>query len=216
MKVCITCLRPFNWRKKWEKCWEEVTTCSSSCNRQRRLLHKSEKWEDSVLKGLSAAGKESREDQYNVDSLQIDALNDRSTDEAALSYAQSEKETSGTTASGEADHEQGSEVVPVTNILTTWTLREKKGALDANCSESGKSKSMKCSKKRGSKDGSKPCDICGTEVDILIRCRTDSSRIWRMVCTDSCWKQVSGGVTDGDDAHPYYQYGGLWKNRRKV
>ena len=25
---------------------------------------------------------------------------------------------------------------------------------------------------------------------------------------------LSGGVVDGDDKHPYYRYGGLWKNRR--
>jgi len=35
-KICVTCNRPFSWRKKWEKCWEDVTTCSKSCNRKRR------------------------------------------------------------------------------------------------------------------------------------------------------------------------------------
>ena len=35
-KICVTCKRPFNWRKKWEKCWDEVTTCSKSCNAARR------------------------------------------------------------------------------------------------------------------------------------------------------------------------------------
>lgn len=35
-KVCVTCGRPFTWRKKWEDCWDEVTTCSKSCNRKRR------------------------------------------------------------------------------------------------------------------------------------------------------------------------------------
>lgn len=63
--------------------------------------------------------------------------------------------------------------------------------------------------------GSKQCDKCRVFVDKLIRCRIDASRQWRMIC-DGCWPSVSGGVTDGDDAHPYYQYGGLWKNRRKV
>ena len=36
----------------------------------------------------------------------------------------------------------------------------------------------------------------------------------KMVC-GKCWNSVSGGVVDGDTAHPYYKYGGLWKNRRK-
>ena len=35
-KVCLSCDRPFTWRKKWERCWDEVTTCSKSCNVKRR------------------------------------------------------------------------------------------------------------------------------------------------------------------------------------
>ena len=35
-KVCVVCDRPFTWRKKWERCWDEVTTCSKSCNAARR------------------------------------------------------------------------------------------------------------------------------------------------------------------------------------
>ena len=35
-KVCIACNRPFTWRKKWERCWDEVKTCSKSCNAKRR------------------------------------------------------------------------------------------------------------------------------------------------------------------------------------
>ncbi|NBR48007.1 DUF2256 domain-containing protein, partial [bacterium] len=23
-KICVVCARPFAWRKKWERCWEEV------------------------------------------------------------------------------------------------------------------------------------------------------------------------------------------------
>jgi hypothetical protein len=60
--------------------------------------------------------------------------------------------------------------------------------------------------------GDKACDICSHEVAMLIRCRTDESGQWRMVC-GGCWKGVSGGVTDGDAAHPYYTYGGVWKNK---
>lgn len=35
-KICVVCNRPFNWRKKWERCWDEVTCCSKSCNAKRR------------------------------------------------------------------------------------------------------------------------------------------------------------------------------------
>jgi hypothetical protein len=61
--------------------------------------------------------------------------------------------------------------------------------------------------------GRKPCDICNKSVNVLIRCTYDSSEKWGMVC-GSCWRDVSGGVVDGDEAHPFYRYGGLWKNRR--
>jgi hypothetical protein len=35
-KICVVCGRPFTWRKKWERCWDEVTCCSKSCNAKRR------------------------------------------------------------------------------------------------------------------------------------------------------------------------------------
>ena len=37
-KICVTCERPFTWRKKWENCWSDVTTCSKSCNGKRKKL----------------------------------------------------------------------------------------------------------------------------------------------------------------------------------
>ncbi|WP_456243414.1 DUF2256 domain-containing protein [Undibacterium hunanense] len=30
-KLCQTCGLPFNWRKKWEKVWDEVKYCSQRC-----------------------------------------------------------------------------------------------------------------------------------------------------------------------------------------
>jgi hypothetical protein len=30
-KVCETCGRPFTWRKKWERDWEQVRYCSDRC-----------------------------------------------------------------------------------------------------------------------------------------------------------------------------------------
>lgn len=59
--------------------------------------------------------------------------------------------------------------------------------------------------------GKKACDVCGDKKDLLIRCQTDERRTWRMVC-GKCWVSVSGGVVDGDEEHPHYRYGGLWKN----
>ncbi|HAA14522.1 MAG TPA: DUF2256 domain-containing protein [Cytophagales bacterium] len=39
-KICPECQRPFSWRKKWEKNWEEVRYCSERCRRQSRGLRK--------------------------------------------------------------------------------------------------------------------------------------------------------------------------------
>ena len=58
----------------------------------------------------------------------------------------------------------------------------------------------------------KPCHLCQKPSDVLIRCRTDETRNWHFICTGKCWKHVSGGVQDGPDK-PYYQYGGMWKNK---
>ena len=30
-KICAACGREFTWRKKWERCWEQVRYCSDRC-----------------------------------------------------------------------------------------------------------------------------------------------------------------------------------------
>jgi hypothetical protein len=34
-KVCKTCGKPFTWRKKWRKDWENVLYCSERCRRNK-------------------------------------------------------------------------------------------------------------------------------------------------------------------------------------
>ncbi|NVO85896.1 DUF2256 domain-containing protein [Hymenobacter terrestris] len=34
-KLCITCGRPFAYRKKWRNCWDEVKYCGEKCQRNR-------------------------------------------------------------------------------------------------------------------------------------------------------------------------------------
>ncbi len=34
-KICARCGRSFDWRKKWEACWDEVRFCSQKCRRSR-------------------------------------------------------------------------------------------------------------------------------------------------------------------------------------
>ncbi len=34
-KICVSCGRPFTWRRKWARVWEEVRYCSERCRRTR-------------------------------------------------------------------------------------------------------------------------------------------------------------------------------------
>ena len=40
VKTCVVCNRDFTWRKKWEDCWDEVTTCSKRCNGERKKANR--------------------------------------------------------------------------------------------------------------------------------------------------------------------------------
>lgn len=37
-KICATCGKPFAWRKKWKRVWDEVRYCSDSCRAARGTL----------------------------------------------------------------------------------------------------------------------------------------------------------------------------------
>ncbi|EKX52578.1 hypothetical protein GUITHDRAFT_65010, partial [Guillardia theta CCMP2712] len=41
-KTCEVCGRPFEWRKKWEKVWDEVKYCSDRCRSRRKGSKSSE------------------------------------------------------------------------------------------------------------------------------------------------------------------------------
>jgi hypothetical protein len=34
-KICTACQRPFNWRKKWARDWDNVLYCSDACRKKR-------------------------------------------------------------------------------------------------------------------------------------------------------------------------------------
>lgn len=34
-KICPVCARPFTWRRKWAKVWDEVRYCSQACRGQK-------------------------------------------------------------------------------------------------------------------------------------------------------------------------------------
>ena len=35
-KICPVCNRPFAWRKKWERVWDQVLYCSEACKKRRK------------------------------------------------------------------------------------------------------------------------------------------------------------------------------------
>ncbi|MGR6874727.1 DUF2256 domain-containing protein [Pseudomonas sp. HK3] len=37
-KICVVCERPFNWRKKWARDWQQVKYCSKRCAGQRAII----------------------------------------------------------------------------------------------------------------------------------------------------------------------------------
>ena len=38
-KICLVCEKPFAWRKKWAKDWENVKYCSERCRRNKNNTH---------------------------------------------------------------------------------------------------------------------------------------------------------------------------------
>ena len=47
-KVCEVCKRPFVWRKVWERCWDEVKTCSDRCKAERKKKSRTKGEDDAV------------------------------------------------------------------------------------------------------------------------------------------------------------------------
>lgn len=161
-KTCVVCNRPFTWRKKWERCWDEVSTCSKRCNGERRSLNQRERKLESVA------------------SLSIhDAADNAGSGSDAGSETAEDTERAARKAAKKA-------------------VKEKRKATRAGVDPT---------------HGQKPCTLCSTSADLLIRCQIDSSGDWQMVC-GRCWKlpTVANGVVDGDGSNPHYKYGGLWKN----
>lgn len=199
-KICVICNRPFTWRKKWKKCWDEVTTCSKRCNGMRRQAKQRERRE--VM-----GDRKSREGQqvaYAVDSNTLMKVDTHSMVDQ-ITVAQHVSLDIRTEHPVIADYD--SEVLDFNARLKA----ERKLAMKVR-------KAERRAQREGRGDpliGSKECNMCGKLVNVLVRCKHyQSDHKWVMTC-GKCWKIASGGVVDGDVNHPDYQYGGLWKNRRQ-
>jgi hypothetical protein len=42
-KLCAACQRPFAWRKKWARSWDQVKFCSDACRRRPKAAHTASK-----------------------------------------------------------------------------------------------------------------------------------------------------------------------------
>jgi hypothetical protein len=38
-KICENCQRPMEWRKRWEKNWQDVKYCSKKCRREKKITN---------------------------------------------------------------------------------------------------------------------------------------------------------------------------------
>lgn len=217
-KICVVCERPFNWRKKWERCWDEVTTCSKSCNRKRRENNRGLgiTTAQSIADYSSDANAENEKfPAHHEESDILMTSVDVNTDE--------DKKSFGEVADDEIDvaslFQERLGLDDDEQSTASQSSTESGEAMDAKArrkSEKKRKKAERRAQREGRGDpsaGQKQCTICNKSVNLLIRCTYDKSGKWGMVC-GKCWKDLSGGVVDGDADHPHYRYGGLWKNRR--
>lgn len=252
-KTCVTCGRPFTWRKKWERVWDDVATCSKSCNRKRRA---------SKQKGSRGSKNDEEKASFQTDVFPLDIKTEAQTvrytrsDTSSAStdildltanefvssklfeqnLCESEEEESdlngvkgkGGAACECAPAESRNKDEAVMPIKLLKHEQEDLNMIDSDDDPISRQKAERKAAKKAKKavrraqregrgdpsSGRKQCYMCGNSVDLLIRCTYDESGEWKMVC-GKCWKVASGGVVDGDVEHPYYRYGGLWKNRRK-
>ncbi|MCZ8342422.1 MAG: DUF2256 and DUF3253 domain-containing protein [Leptospira sp.] len=57
-KICLVCGRSFEYRKKWEKVWDEVLYCSDACRRNKSKEAKLD-YENTILSILKSKPKHS-------------------------------------------------------------------------------------------------------------------------------------------------------------
>ena len=228
-KICVTCGLPFTWRKKWERCWDEVTACSKSCNSKRKGRKTSQ---DNVTKDgkiISQSKLNASDEKDRAISMLEANFVDVNIGGAFVTNDFKEREleelfenvTPDTHLNSDISNEDDYQTMTSQNtkINESEDEYEEDQYSDSKARRKAEKKRMKAERhaqregKGNPTAGQKQCTICSKSVDLLIRCQYDVTEQWGMVC-GKCWNDVSGGVVDGDAAHPYYRYGGLWKNRR--
>ena len=230
-KTCVVCGRPFTWRKKWEKDWEEITTCSKRCKSERKASRRSSRDDEADAvpsasvdvervtprrrKGGRRSPRMSEAASPIVEAMATTRFDIGPSEKtelalALLSVPGTRSDASETDEDVIADVSSGAE-----------SASDGPADPDPRAARKAAKRAAKLERRLRRQGaiagaGRKPCDLCAREVDLLVRCRTDGTATWRMVC-GVCWKSpgVAGGVVDGDGQNPHYRYGGLWKNLAK-
>ena len=225
VKTCVVCNKPFTWRKKWERDWDEIQTCSQRCNSERK---KSNRIVASVERGTEFAddsGASSSDERCGGSKktkkggrsgrgarMQVEAPDETNALPVVAPVAAASElleELSVIAVDPSDDDEDGPE------------LQAEEGELDPRAARKAAKKAAKAQRRarREGEDtgGQKSCDLCARGVDLLVRCQIDESKKWVMTC-GKCWKtpKVAGGVVDGDGQNPHYRYGGVWKNHHRA
>jgi len=195
-KVCVACGRPFNWRKKWERVWDEVTTCSKSCNRRRKGSRNGESKQgvdsdgggavmltdgdgghvmlvtgDGELDLLGAALGSVRVDDSTGDGAEVKARADGDDDE---DQSQTSVASSASNDNGAADQQQSAQPTEMVPPLAMDAKARRKA-------EKKRKKAERRAQREGRGDptaGQKRCTLCGKSVDLLVRCTYDESGEW--------------------------------------
>lgn len=244
VKTCVVCNRPFTWRKKWEDSWDEVTTCSKSCNAERKRSNRAddpretsssdgELGEASSSEDSRSDGRPSRRSGRRSPRMVMVSENE-SADTAELGMTAPAILMGSECADGHGAEQnpngQGAEQDPSGMAGDHGAEQDPGGMAGDHGAELDPRSARKAAKKASKAErrakregtagpiGQKACDLCMREVDLLIRCQLDSAKQWKMVC-GRCWKTpaVANGVVDGDPlVNPHYRYGGLWKNLHRV
>jgi hypothetical protein len=237
-KICVTCGRPFNWRKKWERCWDEVTTCSKSCNHKRRetkatsttssavVAADTDRVDDDVFYERARAVEEVGENPQFVSNRST--TNHETCSDSGISAIEQQQENNGVSTE-ESLEKQRLDSETMNQLLNgDGDDGESETEIDLPLDPEARKKAIRKAEKKATKAtrraqregrgdptaGQKECDMCSKSVNLLVRCMYKEGQAdWEMVC-GKCWNVASGGVVDGDAKHPHYRYGGLWKNRR--
>jgi len=231
--MCVTCGRPFTWRKKWEKVWDEVTTCSKSCNHKRRVAKRAGGQladEDDVDNHTDDDNDDDKDESCNSRQKRPGGESKPNKKRQERHYMKTDVETisaelAGTligAKTGSLD-EEGLAVHVLAVVGAEGDSVQREDAVARHKAERKAAQKAQKAERRAQREGrgdptagQKDCDMCSKSVDLLIRCMyTEGQTTWSMVC-GKCWKIASGGVVDGDEKHPHYRYGGLWKNRRAL